>query len=354
MLSILDRYIGKTLLGMVLLVLLVLLSIFVFVALVDELNDTGRGNYGVIQAIQYVALITPRLIYSLLPVIAVIAAMATLGILANSSELVVIRTAGVSQYRLALAFIKPGLLLVLLGFVIGESIVAVTEQKAKYLRSVALKSQITLKTQDGFWSRDGNSFINIKTILPGDKVKDIHIYEFDDHRLRTSVYAQTAEYTDGKWILYDIKKTRLGQNRVESWAIKSATWEAILNPEIINLIIIRPRYLSIWRLINHIDYLQSNNQNSALYQQALWSKIIHPFSILIMLLLAFAFVKISARGTSVGQRVFIGALVGIVYHVMTQISGSLGIVYGVPPFISIALPPALFAGFILFRLSRAT
>jgi len=64
---ILDRYIGKSLLVTSLLALFALVAVFSFFSLVDQLDDTGRGNYGVIQAIQYVLLTIPRLSYESFP-----------------------------------------------------------------------------------------------------------------------------------------------------------------------------------------------------------------------------------------------------------------------------------------------
>jgi len=354
MISILDRYIGRTLLSTTFLSLLILLSVFLFFALVDELNDAGRGNYGVLQALQYILLTIPRLTYDLFPIAAVVGGMSTLGILANNSELVVMRTSGISQSRLALSFVKTGILLILFNMIIGEFVAPVSEQKAKQLRSVALTNQITLKTKNGFWLRNGNSFINIKKILPGDKVENVYIYEFDDNGyLRTSIRAATGEYVDDKWILRNIAQTKISDDSAESSFVETATWDVILNPEVINIVTIKPQYLSMLGLLDYITYLKRNGQNSKLYEQALWSKIINPASIIIMLLLAIPIVKIGSRTVSLGQRVFVGALIGIVYHIVNQISGNLGIVYGFMPFISVSLPSLILLAFIIHKLRQS-
>jgi len=90
--KILDRYIALTLIQITLLVLFSLVLLFSFFALVDQLDSTGRGNYGVWQAITYVFLTTPRLSFELFPIAAVIGSMTTLGMFSKNSELAVIRT----------------------------------------------------------------------------------------------------------------------------------------------------------------------------------------------------------------------------------------------------------------------
>jgi len=279
--------------------------------------------------------------------------MAALGMLANTSELAVIRTSGVSQMRLAYSLVKVGLVFVVISILIGEVIAPVSEQAAQQKRSVALTKQIALKTKNGFWSRDGDNYINIRKILPGDRVEEIYIYEFDeDNKLRSSIRAKSAEYDKDRWILHDILKTEISEQQVTTNHYETAEWEALLNPEVINMITIKPRYLSMVGLLNYIKYLKANNQSSKLYVQAFWSKIINPFAIIAMVLLAICVVKCEARPVGLGQRVFIGALLGVSFHLINQVTGHLGIVYGIPAFISVTLPTILMFSYIFYTLNR--
>ena len=53
-----------------------LVALFCFFSLIDQLEDTGKGSYGVSQAVTYVLLTMPRLAYELFPIAAVIGSMA--------------------------------------------------------------------------------------------------------------------------------------------------------------------------------------------------------------------------------------------------------------------------------------
>ncbi len=350
---ILDRYIGKSILLVSFLALFSLVAIFSFFSLVDQLDDTGVGNYGVLEAIQYVLLTVPRLSYELFPIATVIGSMASLGILANTSELAVIRTSGISRIQLAYSLTKTGLIFVVISMFIGEVVAPVSEQAAQQKRSVALTQQISLKTKNGFWSRDGDNYINIRKILPGDRVEEIYIYEFDeDHQLRSSIRANKAEYSGDRWILHDIMKTEISEQQVTSNHYETAEWEALLNPEVIEMVTIKPQYLSMHGLFNYIKYLKANNQSSKLYVQAFWSKIVNPFAIIAMILLATCVVKCEARPVGLGQRVFIGALIGVSFHLVNQVTGHLGIVYGIPSFISVTLPTIVVLSYIFYTLNK--
>ena len=348
-----DRYIGRNIIASSLVALITLITIFSFFSLVDQLDDAGHGNYGVFQAIEYVLLTIPRLSYELFPIAAVIGCMARLGVLANNNELVIFRTSGLSKLQLAYSLIKTGLIFILISILIGEIVAPISEQAAQQKRSVALTEQITMKSKYGFWSRDGDSYINIRKILPNERLEEIHIYEFDKNRqLRTTIHAESAKHNNGKWLLHNILKTEISKDRIIKHSYEDAEWEALLNPEVINLVTIKPRYLSVYGLINYIKHLEFNNQDSRIYRQALWQKAVNPLMILIMMLLAVCVVKCDARQVGLGQRVFIGVLIGITFHLANQVTRHLGIVYNIPIFISVTLPTILVLLYINYSLHK--
>ena len=348
-----DRYIGRNIIASSLVALITLITIFSFFSLVDQLDDAGHGNYGVFQAIEYVLLTIPRLSYELFPIATVIGCMAGLGILANNNELVIFRTSGLSKSQLAYSLIKTGVRVILISILIGEIVAPISEQAAQQKRSVALTEQITMKSKYGFWSRDGDSYINIRKILPNERLEEIHIYEFDKNRqLRTTIHAESAKYNNGKWLLHNILKTEISKDRIIKHSYEDAEWEALLNPEVINLVTIKPRYLSVYGLINYIKHLEFNNQDSRIYRQALWQKAVNPLMILIMMLLAVCVVKCDAKPVGLGQRVFIGVLIGITFHLANQVTRHLGIVYNIPIFISVTLPTILVLLYINYSLHK--
>jgi lipopolysaccharide export system permease protein len=350
--KIIQRYFTVSLVWMSMLALCVLVALFAFFSLIDQLEETGKGSYGVAQALSYVLLTMPRLAYELFPIAAVIGSMAALGMMAQNSELAVIRTAGVSKFNLSLVLVKSGLVLVAVAIIIGELIAPICEEKAQHMRSMALTEQIALKTKYGFWARDGNSYINIRKVLPGGKVEQIYIYEFDDNdELRSSIHAQRGEYTDGKWLLEDIKQSVIGEDSVSRQQLKLAKWDSLLDSEMVNMLIVKPEYLTFWGLVNYIDFLQQNAQNAQRYEQALWGKLIRPLSILAMIVLAVPLVRGTSRTTAIGQRVFIGALIGIIFHIANQMAGHMGVVYNIPPVISVTIP-TIFLGLLTIFMLR--
>ena len=206
-----------------------------------------------------------------------------------------------------------------------------------------------MKTRNGFWSRDGSSYINIRKLQPGDRLEDIYIYEFDNNRLRITTHARRASFREGQWLLEDITQSILEEGKVTSRTLDLAAWDSLLKPRMVSLVTVKPQYLTAWGLFKYINYLHDNDQNSSEYELAFWSKIINPFTIIIMVLIAVPLVKNYSRTVSVSQHIFVGSTIGIVFYILNQLFGQFGIVYSINPFISAALPTFL-AGTVVFYL----
>lgn len=340
--KIVQRYFIANLAWPTVLALAVLVGIFAFLSLIDQLEDAGRGNYDTYQAITYVILTLPRLAYEIMPVAAMIGGMTCMALLSRNSELDVIRLAGVSEYSLAGFLAKAALVVVLFSVLVGEFVVPASEIKARYQRSIALTEQVAMQTKYGFWARDRNSFINIRKILPGNVIEEIYIYEFDDQdRLRSTITADNARYTDDRWVLEGVDRTIIGHSGISREQYNRAAWESWVDDGLINLVIINPLYMSLWNLSDSIRALKSNAQSAAAYEQAFYGKLVRPFTILALVILAIPVVAARKRSDGLGQHVFTGALIGVIFYFVNSASGHIGIVYGLHPFVSSAFPTLL-------------
>ncbi|AKH21769.1 LPS export ABC transporter permease LptG [Sedimenticola thiotaurini] len=343
--KLLDRYIGTTVLVGITLTLLILLVLVGFVTLMDELGDVGKGDYTTIDAFYYVLLALPRRAYEVFPMSVLLGSLMGLGGLANNSELVAMRAAGVSLARIIVSVLKAGVLATLMVLIIGEVVAPNTEQYAERMRASKMSQQITLKSKYGFWARDGSSFVNIRQILPGSQLKDIYIYEFSpDRKLEVSTHAGFAQYQDGSWLLRDINQTRFLDDHVESRTLEQATWDSLLNPNILNVVVVRPTMLPVWGLYQYIDFMQKNGQEVVVYEVAFWSKVIMPLVTLVMVFLAVPFVFGVLRSVGIGQRIFAGSLLGLAFFLMNKVLGHMAVVFSLNPLFAAALPTLVFLG----------
>ncbi|HUU73376.1 MAG TPA: LPS export ABC transporter permease LptG [Burkholderiales bacterium] len=344
---ILRRYVARQVFAATALVFAALLFLFGFFDFIQELSDVGRGNYRLPLAALYVALSLPGRAYEILPVAALIGTLFALSQLVVNSEYTVMRVSGMSMRNMAVSLTRIGITLSVLTFVVGEVVAPFTEQAAQSLRLKATTSSVVAQAfRSGLWVKDANKFVNVSRIMPETVIHDVHVYEFDDRfRLHTISHAARGEYQrDDLWVLHDVVQTRFDGSTTSVNQIAEWEWRSVLNPSILNVLMVVPEQMSLWDLYAYLEHLRSNRQDTVRYEIALWQKIIYPFAVLVMMVLALPFANFEVRSGGVGARIFTGIMLGLGFHLANRLFGHLGLLNAWPPLFS-ALTPML--GFLI-------
>lgn len=352
MISLVDRYIGVSVAWGVFSVLVLLLVLMGFFELLAEMDDVERG-YTTGKAFTYVALVLPRYAYELFPIATLLGSLIGLGSLASHSELTAMRSAGISISRILMAVLKAGLIILLLVVVVGEYLAPLTEKQAQRMKMESLSERVTLKTRYGFWSRHGDSYINVRQILPDAKLADITIYHYDAaQRLQRALHAEFATYQNhGRWLLERVRQSEFESRRILVSTAEKLEWNTLLDPTVLDVVRVKPHMLPAWDLWRYIGFLQQNGQESATYEVAFWNKLMAPLVTLVMLFLSIPFVFGPLRSVGIGQRIFTGAIIGVVFYLLNKTFSYMAVVYGISPLVATALPTLLFfsAGFWFLR-----
>ena len=160
-----DWYVGRGVLVATIGVLMLLVGLDALTSIVDETDDM-RDGYGFSDILIFVGYTLPRRFHEFVPFAALIGVLVGLGRLATTSELIVIRAAGVSMFRMAAMALKPALLVAALGFGVGEFVAPHTEQLAMSYRALAQRQSLLLQAA-GAWNRDGNTFVHVDAVQRG-------------------------------------------------------------------------------------------------------------------------------------------------------------------------------------------
>jgi lipopolysaccharide export system permease protein len=288
-----------------------------------------------------VSLLLPRYAFQLFPIAALIGSLLGLGRLAAHFELVAMRAAGVSIAHVLGAVLRAGLVLAVAAMLLGEVIAPASEEEAQQLRAATLSERIALKTRYGFWVRDGNAFINVREIMPGGRLQHLYIYELDAaKKLKTSTYARLAVHRDNAWQLQDIAQSELTENGVQTRFLKTASWASLLDPSMLSLLIVDPHILPMWGLFQNIRFMEQNGLSAVSYEVAFWGKAVTPLVILAMVFLSVPLLFNVRHGVGLGQRIFIGVLIGIGFYILNKTMAQLPMVYDLSPLL-ISLVPVL-------------
>ncbi|WP_019627183.1 LPS export ABC transporter permease LptG [Thioalkalivibrio sp. ALJT] len=352
MTTVLGRYIMRqVLIGTVLAVVLLVALDAVF-ALIDELRDTGRGDYGLREALLYVALTLPRRMYDMLPSAALLGGLLWLGNLAANSELTAMRAAGMTLGRFIGWVMQAGLVVVVVMVVVGELFAPAAESRAQHLKASAFDEQLSV-SPIGLWARDGSRMVQADTVLHGNRLIGVRIIEIGpDREPREITRVESAQYQDGAWQLQGVERSRLSLESVETEHVETETIERLIAPEYFDVLVVEPNQMAAQDLARYIDYLRDNRLDVAPYEVAFWQRITLPASTFVMLLLAIPFLFGSQREGGAGRRLFIGIAIGVSFAIVMRAMTHLGLVYDLPPVLAASLPVILFLGLALLALHR--
>lgn len=333
-----KRYISRNVFGAISIVLLVIVSLDTISGLVDQLGEMNE-HYGFIDVVFTVLLEIPGSIYDYLPLSCLVGCLIGLGVLAATSELVVIRAAGVSVSQLIWSVMRAALLFIVISTVIGEFIAPYSNQFVDSYRSVARQQHTPTHVNKGHWNREGNEFMYFNAVLPNGQLLGITRHQFDDNGvLQESSHVQSAIFQGDSWFEENGAVTLFGDDRTERYTFSTRTWYTEVSPELLNVLVLDPEDLPMQRLGNYVDYLQRQGLDSNEYQLNFWRKALQPLATASLVVIAISFILGPLRQTTMGFRVFVGVIVGLVFQFSQQLLAPASVLLGFSPMYAVLAP----------------
>ncbi|MBS0373383.1 MAG: LPS export ABC transporter permease LptG [Proteobacteria bacterium] len=347
--TLLDRYLARQVLGYTLLVMAVLVTLAALFVFIDQQSDIGVGTYGMLDALFVTLLMVPQQAFQLLPVAALIGALIGLGNLARGSELIVVRAAGVSVWRVALAAAAAGVVLLAAGAVLGEVLAPPLEAFAQQVKTFGKYSDFSFAGRAGIWVKDGSRIISIQQQSADNVYGGLYIYTLESdadgrQRIAALARAERAEAVgDKRWQLTNFADSTLGPDQVVTRHLPMLAVQGGISPEFLGIAVVDPGSLPIRGLWRYLEHLKANGLESRSWEVALWSRIARSLSTVLLCMLAVPFVFGPLRAAGAGSRTVIGIIIGVVYFLVNRTLENSGDVYGLEPLIVAWAPAALLA-----------
>ncbi len=355
MFSLLDRYIARHVISASVLILFLLVVLRAMFGVLEESNAIGKGSYELADALLYVGLMLPQKVLELFPMGVLIGALFGLGILASNNELTVMRSAGMTTWRIAGSTLKASIILMIGVLILSELIAPVASKSAQQLRTSALSEGKISRSATGLWAKRDNQIIHIAAIHKSGEMHNLAIYQLDDEfKLTSLVEAKSARVIDDKWYLIDVASTQFGIEKINKRQFEQIEWDNPIDEDKIDTLTLKPETLNIAGLLKYHQYLTSNLLDAKEIELAIWQKVLLPVSVAIMMLLAASFAFGPMRDVSMGARVLTGVMLGFGFHLVKQSFGPISLIYGSSPFLGAILPLLVFAGFAYWLMKRSS
>jgi len=351
--AILSQYLMRTIVtttALVLIVLLALASLFEFIAQLDD----AQGDYQTPQAMLYTLLVLPQLAFEMVPVATLIGSLLGLGALAANSEIIVMRSAGLSILRLSGMVALTGVVMLVFTALLGEFIGPPLDYFARNMRLEARYEHDDERVGNATWVKDGPVFLHLERVNSDFEFGSIYMFRFDENNKIESI-AQADNSGIGfndQWILENYRETQFREDGVQVVATSLAVESFDIDAEVLGIQLVKPQSLSGRGLYNYIRYLKRNSLDAARYEAELWYRVARTSTVMIMPVLALAFVFGSLRTGGAGARLMIGVVIGLAYYLASEMLANSGQVFDLNPAVLAWLPSALLLFVTIIALNR--
>ncbi|MCG8491911.1 MAG: LPS export ABC transporter permease LptG [Sneathiellales bacterium] len=332
----LSLYLGKQFLKNTGIILGVLISVIILVDLIELLRRASdRENITLLIVFQMVLLRLPHLLQKLLPFIALFGAMLTFFRLARTSELTVVRAAGVSVWQfltpcMTIAFFTGVFVLTVFNPIAATMEAHFAQLEAKHFNK---RTNLLMISSKDLWLRqvdpDGLSVIHARSAInQGVDLKDVIIFQYDASEQFTGrIEADRARLRLGYWDLDNVLMTSPEQPGVIKDHLQLDT---SLTVSQIQESFASPKTLSFWDLPQFIDTLEEAGF-SAIGHKLYWHSLIaNPILLVAMVLVAATFSLRATRRGYTSLLVMAGIATGFMFYFFTDIIQALGLSGSLP------------------------
>ncbi len=361
---VLRRYFASEIYRSVLFVLVAFLALFSFFDMMGEVRAV-QGPYRIEHAFLYVTLGLPAYAYELMPIAALIGTIYVMAQFAARSEFTVMRASSLSMTGAIRLLLRIAVVLSLLTFVLGEFIAPKCSEFRESFKRRIEGAAISAEFRTGLWAKDvlrdpttreaiGSRFLNARKVEPDGALRGVQVYEFDRNmHMLGMVSADQAHYIgNGSWQLNQVDELRL--KPVTSPAERSqpavtvrrkldtSVMSSEITPDIMAVLVAEPNKMSAVDLALFSRHLEENKQRTDQYDIALWTKLLYPFAVFVMMAVALPFAYLHARSGGLSLKIFVGIMIGVSFQLINSLFSHIGLLNTWPPIATAAMPSLLF------------
>ncbi|MEO9275133.1 LPS export ABC transporter permease LptG [Marinomonas sp. 5E14-1] len=346
-----DKYISSSVLWSFLIVSLVLLGLDFTITFIEQIKKVNE-SYTIQSLLQVMTLRLPGKFAEYIPIASLIGTLIGLGSLASTSELTVMRAAGMPIWRIGLSACQPILFISLLGIGISEFVAPAAEQKANLITKVEDQKNGEFSLSGGVWLKADNNFVYIDAADSEGKLYGVQIFSPNDQQLSHIITAESAQHIeDSTWQLNSVMETTFYPDHIDSKSLIQNTWTINIQPEHLFLASQDPEALSLSQLVSYQKYLSLQKLDSSQYELQFWMTALRPLASLALVLVALSSVFGPLRSSTMGGRIFSGVLIGIAFQNGLNLFGRMSVAVDFPPIFGVSIPILIcfLAGVILIR-----
>lgn len=331
---------------------LMLLGFVSLLQLLDILNNTDdilarhRGS-GLVALLHYAWLRLPDSILYMLPFSVLMGSLLAVARLAQHNEVLALKAAGLSFYRLLLAFVPAALVTAAVYFAFSDRLAPMASRAlAQWDAAATDEVPATTSNDAAIWVRDGPTLVRVAVVFDdGRELRGVTLFRRDSRgNLTERVTARAASFAGSAWQLIGVERLNLVAGAGGSFnRTAKMLWATALTPGHFSDLATPPSGLSLNELIRFSTSQDVGNRPTYYYQTWTQKRIALPAAVLIMLLLAAPVAQGLQRHGGIVAGLAAGLGLGFLYFVTDGFVLALGEAGAIPPLLAAWSPPLMFA-----------
>ena len=273
----------------------------------------------------------PKMVALTIPMSCLLAALLGFNKLSANSEIVALKSSGISFLRIVRPVIIMAFFVSTGAFFINETLVPVSERAAANVMAYEVFKQsppvfsekVFLKEESG-GSLKRVIYVNRIDIKDG-KMSDVIIQEFENGQLSRLVSAEKGQWIDGSWWLEEGKVFEITKEKAVSllFTFDKQALQLNLNPEEVSRAARTPDEMSLMELFREIRLMKQRGMDVSKLVMILNLRFSIPWACLVLALVGAAVGSRPQRSSS-GMGLGLSVIIVFVYYVILSFTQSLG------------------------------
>lgn len=327
--TIIDRYIAMTWLRLLLLCQGSFLSIYLVLDMMERIPRFLRAQGALADIALFFVWKLPEMIGQTAAFSVLMATLLTLGLFTRNSEIVAMRSCGVSLPRISLPMLLLGGGVSLLMLINAELIVPASYERMARIERVDIRRQDAgaVFKRNNIWFRSQNRIMQAQLFDPRTQsLRGIVIWSLDGSTNPVSrLDAESAQLRGEAWLLrqVELKEFTPGAGILIR---KFPTLPTDLNLKLDDLRVLDKNAdnLGFFRLKEYADNLRRGGYEDFKYRTMMHTKFAAPLSILVMVILGIPFALRGSRSGGVALGIGASVAIGFAYFVVNAVLLSYG------------------------------
>jgi len=324
---ILARYISIKFINVLVFAIISFLAIFIIVDLIENLDRFINNQFPARAVIEYYIYYVPFILILIMPVAVLLAALFSVGGLARHNEIIAMKAAGISLYRIFTPVLLISFLISLFALFIANRMVPLGTEKQAKINEQYLKNRPARRRLNNVYLRDDqNRRISMRYFNAQTNVGNVvSIRTLEGTSLKKRIDARRIAWEDSVWTLYEGFErsfTDLDEH-AESFDQKQFV-DTSMRPDNITRLLKNPEEMSYRELKDFIEEVKRNGGDPNRWIVDLYLKIAMPFANLIIVLFGLPLSSSQTRRSSAAKGFGISLVVTFVYFGILKTTQSLG------------------------------